>query len=368
MIDACVIGSANQDIFLRKPTHELVHHYLAQESILLLPEGAKIFVEELHYGVGGSAINVAFALHRLGHAVTPHCTVGTDPAGDYIIEALQQEHITAEKIYRNRFHKTGISCVIPSATGDTSLFVYRGANAYHTLAPAEFNLLQAASLLYCGPLTSLALADIISMMSSTIQSHAIIAHNPSAYQLTVGFESFMRLVPYLNVLILNAREARMLLESMVQKRHDTPSVGSMYHGGTALPPLLNHFTANSTLTTFCQLLHHLGPTMLVITDGARGVYVSTIQGIYYHPAPQVVVTNSVGAGDAFGATFCSALSAQKSIEEAMVRASMNSGAVLQSTDATSGLLTEAQLAAALSIISKSQVRYYDHLPRLTSDR
>jgi fructokinase len=55
---------------------------------------------------------------------------------------------------------------------------------------------------------------------------------------------------------------------------------------------------------------HAGPTVVLLTDGAAGVVVLTADGDTRVPAPDVVVVDTVGAGDAFGGGFLAAWTAQ----------------------------------------------------------
>lgn len=56
--------------------------------------------------------------------------------------------------------------------------------------------------------------------------------------------------------------------------------------------------------------------MLVLTCGVNGSYVFTPGSMSYQPTPEVQVADTVGAGDSFTATFCSAILAGKPVEEA----------------------------------------------------
>ncbi len=360
MLHATVIGSASQDIFLKQPTHELVHHYLAQEPMILIPEGTKIFVEQLHYGVGGSAINVTCALHRLGYTVTPYCTIGKDAAGDYLIHALQQKGITTDQIERTAEHKTGISCVIPSASGDTSLFVYRGANSYLSITPPalEAHTIKQ-TMLYCGPLSGEAAHTTTRLFNAhTRANYEYIAHNPSIYQLTTGYVSFMQSISTIDLLILNTREARTYLESMLYQTNCAPRQHSIeYH--QAVPPLISYFAPHGTIIDVCSSLHGAGVAIVAITDGPRGVYISDSTALYYHPAPDVTVRNSVGAGDAFGATLAGGLATKTiPLHDAIIRAILNSGAVLSGIDATSNLYTADEMALSFKSGRPSALQIY----------
>ena len=56
--------------------------------------------------------------------------------------------------------------------------------------------------------------------------------------------------------------------------------------------------------------------MVVLTCGAFGSYVMTIDKLSFQPTPKVQVADTVGAGDSFTGSFSAAILAGKSIEEA----------------------------------------------------
>lgn len=71
----------------------------------------------------------------------------------------------------------------------------------------------------------------------------------------------------------------------------------------------------------CWLLlgkYHLD--ILVLTCGINGSYVFTPGAMYFQRTPQVEVADTVGAGDSFTGTFCAAILAGQSIQEAHLRA------------------------------------------------
>ncbi len=88
-------------------------------------------------------------------------------------------------------------------------------------------------------------------------------------------------------------------------------------------------------------LHELGPDVVVITDGAHGSYASfegklvTIPN-YPDPAPPL---DRTGAGDAFASTIVAGIAMEKSVEEALTWAPINSMSVVQSIGAQAGLLS-----------------------------
>ena len=66
--------------------------------------------------------------------------------------------------------------------------------------------------------------------------------------------------------------------------------------------------------------------------------------MYFHPALETKsVINTLGAGDAFGSTFCGSVFNQHSIEKSIIFGLVNSSSVIGFHDAKSGLLTKEEL-------------------------
>jgi sugar/nucleoside kinase (ribokinase family) len=94
---------------------------------------------------------------------------------------------------------------------------------------------------------------------------------------------------------------------------------------------------------FFQEMLARGPKIIVVTNGAEGVYVASNDGILFHPSLPTKVVNTLGAGDAFGSTFVANYLEGKSIKEAMLYGIINAASVLTFLDAKSGLLTKEEL-------------------------
>ncbi len=99
------------------------------------------------------------------------------------------------------------------------------------------------------------------------------------------------------------------------------------------------------LKILLKAMHDLGPKIVCITDGPAGAYMSDgehayFMPIYPDPAPPFERT---GCGDAFTATFMSALIMGLTPLEALVWAPINPMNVVQHVGAQKGLLTKEQL-------------------------
>jgi 2-dehydro-3-deoxygluconokinase len=143
-----------------------------------------------------------------------------------------------------------------------------------------------------------------------------LAFQPGTFQMQAGVERLKRIYARTEVLILNREEAAFVSGGDKHNLHD----------------LFNR-------------LHHLGPKIVVITDGPDGAYASDghdrfSMPLYPDPAPPYERT---GAGDAFASTFVAALIKGNTIEGALQWAPINSMSVVQKVGAQAGLLSEKEL-------------------------
>ena len=345
MATIVTLGSATQDIFLLHPNDMSIKRYVVDRAVCI-DEGTKNEIDSVHYGIGGGAVNTAVALHRLGHQVAPFCMLCNDEAGKFILHELQAQGISTQGITVHEHYATGISCIITCDTCDSALLVYRGANSYvgekFATGMRSFNSMGTNPFWYCGPVSGDA-AVALGAFLATIRPHvASIAVNPSAFQLGIGYPDFQTVLPHVDIMMCNTREARMLAVHIESQDVGTVVFHNHYEDDQ-LPRLIRSFFGTLTLVHFAEHVMQQGPRIVVITDGAHGVYVVNASHVYFHPAFSVNILNTVGAGDAFSATFFGYLIEGETIMSALARAMLNSAAVIHNLDATSGLLSTEEL-------------------------
>lgn len=353
------LGGAMYDIFLRNPGHIKIFKEDA-EPYLGLPEGRKLPVEDIHYALGGGALNTSVSFHRQGHHVTPLFKVGRDALGAALLDLLTQEGIALQQPHYHPSLATGVSCIISLAGHDSTLFAYRGANTALSLDDIPANLWDKTTLLYCTSFSGAASTLLPLVVKKARPTVTCIALNPGEEQIEEYTETLIEAFPSLDVLILNRHEAQQLMRHLLS-RHSRPEQYA-YRGPIPLPGLLQHFITHAgisyTLNHFFQLVRHYGINYSMVTNGPHGVYVGTQENIFFYRHETTALTNTVGAGDACGSTFVAHIAAGWPVEEALIRAAINSSAVLHGKDATSGLLSQEALELAAKRILPSKVCCY----------
>ncbi|ODN41872.1 carbohydrate kinase family protein [Piscirickettsia litoralis] len=354
------IGGATQDIIVSY--HDAETLFLRNQrggmAYILLEEGKKIELDGLSQFSGGGATNSAVALKRQGFDVSVLCKVGDDIAGRTIQSELEGYGIDISKIMVDMGTATGSSVVVPSPSGDRTVMAYRGANANWHQGDVKTDKLTGFDQLY---ITSLS-ADTALMLPSLVsfaKSRGInVAANPGSSQLTKGADVLKDSLPYIDTLILNSDEAKQMMSSLIKLDDDIRGkiANQLRDGGELLldAPICYQDVTFSLRQFFKEVLK-LGPQVVVVTDGDKGVYVATKEQLYFHSSLKVNnVINTLGAGDAFGSSFVGALAQGKDIIDAIRYGLCNSANVIQYPDAKTGLLESEQLDALVGNLPKEQ--------------
>ena len=302
------IGGATQDVFIVYEDAESLRLRTQYEtkSYLLLKEGSKIEVKELLYSTGGGANNTAISYARLGFNVSTFLKIGDDEAGTFILKQLNKEGIKTDLIVTAQ-GQTGLSFIVPSLEHDRTIFAFRGVNGTLQESDVPFDKIKNYDYVYVTSLSGQSSSILLPLCMQAKEHNIPIATNPGASQLVAGAPILCQSLPYIDTLILNSSEAKHLMLSLVQTGRHIPSelASQEQQSKKPLRPTLLEESINVedvwfSLSNFFQAVFSHGPSIVVVTNGAEGVYVATPQTIYFHPALTKKAVNTLEAGDAFG--------------------------------------------------------------------
>jgi len=352
------IGSATQDIFIRYPDPKTVELPLRGkiEPFLVLPEGEKIEVQHLDYHTGGGATNSATSFSRLNIPAACCIKIGNDDQGRHITSQLATAHI---KTYASidQTLATGTSFILPTESHDRVALVWRGANIHLQPQDIPQHAIESSDYIY---ITSLAGPASQSLALITQQAKTLgkkVATNPGTSQLTADAHSLIRSLQHIDVLIMNSCEACLCLKALVQQHALTKSADYTPHTTAHSPALIAqpfiHDNTPYRLQELCATLLNYGPSIVVITNGAEGVYVATNNSLLFHPSLPTKIVNTLGAGDAFGSCFVASIMHNKNIKDAMLCGLLNAQSVIEHLDAKSGLLTAHELETKYQALAAS---------------
>ena len=243
----------------------------------------------------GKGLAVAVGCRRLGAEVDLLLSIGDDAAGDALLQRLRQEDLPTQHVTR-RAGDSGHGAGWLSTDGSNAIAVFPGANAQldaSQVARAD-KALAAATLVYAQFETPISAAR--EAFARARRHGGITVLNPSPWQ-----ELDRELLGCTQVIVVNELEAALLMPGW---QYET-RCGHQSLGKAAL----------------CQLWATWpgGPERrLVVTLGALGsVSFSPVAGAVFAPAHAVENASSIGAGDAFSAGFCTALSRGRSATESL---------------------------------------------------
>ena len=344
------IGGATTDIFIQNTQVSQLSFTLEYEerSFILLEEGHKITIDTLNFHTGGGATNTAVSFKRLGFDVATFLKTGEDKPSEFIIQRLVDTDINIEFVKRSGEFITGHSFIFPCKNGDRTVLAYRGANDHLNKHEIPKNLGD-----FDAYITSLSgeSAEILLPMTRTLKAHSrTVAVNPGNNQLTCEQHNVYDSLANIDIFIVNATEASRFMRTMTERDpafHEKVLQTKNPIPDANAPKLLQAPIAYQNvlldIRLFCKELLAHGPKIIVVTNGAEGVYVASHEGILFHPSLPTHVINTLGAGDSFGSCFVAKYLEGKTIKEAMLYGIINAASVLNYLDAKSGLLTANEL-------------------------
>jgi len=355
------IGSSMQDIFIEYEGVETLHLHTDEEdlSYVCMRSGRKIEVKNLVYYCGGGAANSAVSFARSGFDVSIFCKIGSDQAGDFILKVLEKENVSTNNVITAQDAPTGNAFIVPGPHGNSAVLVYRGANITIMESELPESAISQTDQLYITSLSGPAAPLLIPLTKLAKKHNKPVAANPGTSQLKAGAEYLKEALSGIDILILNSYEAELLMTSLIV----TIPVPEIKEYDDSLPELLKKplgsATTCFTLQQFFKTVHACGPKIVVVTNGAEGVYASDQKTIYFHPSIKIDIVSSIGAGDAFGSCFIAQLNNNISIEDALRAGVLNSASVIQHLGTQTGLLSGDEITKKREELDKKLLKKYE---------
>ena len=297
------IGTATQDVFLSsksfKPHREEDGEYY--EEFLL---GAKLAVDEVVFATGGNAMNAAVTFARQELESEFMGILGIEPAGQVVMNALDNEGIATTHVVQDERFQTSYSTILLASNGERTILNYHGTHIHDSGAPLELNAIEHADWLYLSSVGSVALLE--KLVTKAARAGVQVALNPSGAELAEAAK-LRTVLEDVSILLVNKDEMKQIVE------------------GSTLEELVRH-GANVVRT-------------VVVSDGPNGVMATDstkiVKAGMYEDVP---VVDRTGAGDAFGSGFVAWHAMGHSLEEAITFASANATSVVTKVGATAGIL------------------------------
>lgn len=299
------IGAAVQDVFLsHSDEFKPVTDKAAHETFMKLELGAKADVNNITFSTGGGATNAAVTFARQGLHAQFMGTIGHDPAGQAVLDDLDNEGVDTRGVTYSHRYKTGYSVLLLAPSGERTILTYRGASTHYDAKNFDLSNVDAQWLYVSSMAGSMEALDKIFAQAKARGMKVMF--NPGKGELAQTTK-LKALLEDVDVLSVNREEMQTIVE------------------GTELEELARHALHYVPVAIVSD-----GPNGVVATDGKTVVRA----GMY----EDVKVIDRTGAGDAFGSGFLSQWAQGKSLKEAIVFASANSTSVVMHIGAKAGIL------------------------------
>ena len=298
------IGAALQDVYL------IDHDDFGTNSRGFFNQielGTKGDIDKIKFGTGGGATNAATTFARYGHESIFMGCISNDPAGQAIINSLDDEGIDSSYVtYLNRL-QTGYSVVLLAPNGERTILTCRGASAhFDALNPDDLDTVYPDWIYvttFRGDMDSL---DQIFTKAKSLG--AKIMFNPGNLELQ-HTRKLLGLLSDVDVLLVNKCEAQKIVEGKI-------------------------------LTELISKIKNYVPNV-IITDGNQGAIATDSKEVYRAGLYEdVKIKDSTGAGDAFGSGFLAAYADGESFKDSLLFASANSTSVVQHVGSKDGILSK----------------------------
>lgn len=341
MFDILTFGSVTLDVILKLKEGENIKLVeLANECSLTIPLGDKIPVQELLMTTGGGAVNSAVGFTKQGFKTATVGVIGDDVNRDFILGSLQREKVNTDYLITEKDQNCSLSVVLSDWTGKRTVLHKR-------LKSERFNAdiipnLPESQAFYIGHLQQNANEILHALAARYTDEERLIGWNPGKTQFAHGFDEYLDVFPLIDVLILNAEEARDF----------TGLDFKIFSFAEATPEIYGSEVSDypRTCPEFITDVRHLaekfleaGVEVVCITDGERGAQIFDGVNHYWSPPMDVVRQDSLGAGDAFSIGVISARLAGKDLPTQMLWGSLNSASVIQQYGAQPGQLRADQM-------------------------
>ncbi len=268
--------------------------------------GETVIGNKLSYGHGGKGANQAVAAARAGAQTSLWAKVGDDQYGEQALDALTLEGISTQNIQKTQGTPTGMAAITVNGRGENSIVVVSGANWQLSAEDIEkdCDILTDADVL----LTQLEtpIESVSAAISCARKAGLTVILNPAPAQILP-----VDLLRNIDIITPNRIEAEMLTGITI--------------------------TDDNSLLKAAEMLHAHGISIVLITLGTQGVFVSHQGGSKLIPAIKVEAVDTVGAGDVFNGVLAAHYSDIDAIDEVVSLAIIAAGLSVTRTGAQTAI-------------------------------
>lgn len=313
--DFVAVGDITTDAFIKlKDFDEVVNHGKREVCISF---GDKVAFEEvIEVRAVGNAANAAVSAKRLGLTSALVARVGNDENGKHIRETLVGNGVSDEYLETQEGVASNYHYVLMYGAERTILVKQQ---------PYQYRMPQFETppkWMYFSSIGESA-KEFHHEVAAYCKAHpeTKLVFQPGTFQMKLGTTEIKDVYEVSELFFCNKEEAQRILN-----------------------------TQSSDVRELSEGIHKLGPKIVSVTDGPNGAFAYQDGTLYFvpmypDPAPPISRT---GAGDAFASTFTSYLAKGMSLQDALLRAPINSMNVVQHVGAQTGLLSHEEIEGWLA--------------------
>lgn len=267
-----VVGSSNTDMII-------------QVDKIPVP-GETVLGGKFSTAAGGKGANQAVAASRAGGDVTFIASIGNDALGDQALEGFRRNGINVDHIKRVEKAASGVALIFVAKNGENSIAVASGANAY--LDPDD--VVNSKSLISQAKILLMQLETPI----ETVNRAAQLAHEAGVK------------------VVLNPAPAQKLDDELLKM------ISILTPNETETELLTNIKVKDiASASKAAEVLLGKGIDSVLITLGARGVFLANGKKQELIPGFKVEAVDTTAAGDVFNGALAVGLAENKLIDEAI---------------------------------------------------
>lgn len=308
MYDFVVIGDIMVDRIITLTDPDVINSFSAQEHKISLPFPSKMRLEvPPETQAGGNAYNTAYTMRKLGLEVALYTVVGTDYAGQKMLERIKDLGVNCDLVQTDQVNETN-SAVILNVASDRLVLGYHFNRTYRLPEIPETKYVYLTSV---GEDDSALFKQVVEQKQ---QKGFKLIFSPGTLQVTESFTDIKEVMLHTDILILNKEEA------LKVSRLNTDSNEYLLRG-----------------------LHNFGPKLVIMTRSDHGSIAFDGKDFTKVGALQVEVVESTGAGDCYAATVGTGLLLEKDLPTAMGWGAVHAANSILTVGATTGILDRGEL-------------------------
>ncbi|MEI6533173.1 MAG: carbohydrate kinase family protein [Candidatus Roizmanbacteria bacterium] len=288
MYDLLSIGTLGVDLYYQSESYSIENNKI---SFVL---GDKYLAESFFVGIGGGATNVAIGCEKHGLRTSLMAKIGNNPFKKLILDRLNEERISHLHCdYEDNYHN--VSSIFLTSSGERTVLNYHTNHQHFLRDEKDLEPLKRANNIFLGNLPDVSWSERLKMLHYAKQNGAKIFVNLGLKDCKRDKDQLDAMIRATDVLILNSKE------------------------------LAEFMKISSDSLNIQKVISHLNGRfygkVVVVTHGSKGSYAFSDNAVFYQPALEGNIIDTLGAGDGYTSGFIS-----KYIEENDIKDSMLAGA------------------------------------------